>query len=239
MPKVDILAIGAHPDDIELSCSGLLAKEIDRGKSVALLDLTQGELGTNGDEKTRKQEAYNAATTLGATTRRNLAMPDAFFENNKENQVLIIEQIRDFQPDIVLCNALDDRHIDHPKAAKLVHDACFLSGLAKIETQFNNQQQLKWRPKHVLHYIQWYDMEPDVIIDISGYIHKKIEVVKAYQSQFYQPGSQQSKTPISSKNFFDSVEYRARNLGRIIGTEHAEGYLVKKPIAINSVDDLI
>ena len=239
MPKVDILAIGAHPDDVELSCSGLLAKEIDHGKSVAILDLTQGELGTNGDEITRKKEAENAANILGARSRRNLTMPDAFFENNKENQLLIIEQIRDFQPDVVLCNAVDDRHIDHPRAAKLVHDACFLSGLAKVETRLNNKPQQKWRPKHVLHYIQWFDLEPDVIIDISGYINKKIEVVKAYQSQFYQPDIQQAKTPISSKNFLDSVEYRARNLGRIIGKDHAEGYLIKKPIAIHSVDDLI
>ena len=239
MPKVNILAIGAHPDDIELSCSGLLAKEIDRGKSVALLDLTQGELGTNGDEITRKKEAEKAADILGATSRRNLAMPDAFFENNKENQLLIIEQIRDFQPDVVLCNAIDDRHIDHPRAAKLVHDACFLSGLAKVETHHKNNPQQKWRPKHVLHYIQWFDLEPDVIIDISGYIDKKIEVVKSYQSQFYQADGQQAKTPISSKNFLDSVEYRARNLGRLIGKDHAEGYLIQKPIAINSVDDLI
>ena len=239
MPKVDILAIGAHPDDVELSCSGLLAKEIANGKSVAIVDLTKGELGTNGDEVTRKEEAEEAARTLGAQTRRNLAMPDAFFENNKENQLLIVEQIRDLQPDVVLCNAVDDRHIDHPRAAKLVHDACFLSGLAKVETNLNDEQQKKWRPKHVLHYIQWFDLEPDVIIDISGFIDKKIEVVKAYQSQFYQPDAQQAKTPISSKNFLDSVEYRARNLGRLIGKEHAEGYLMQKPIAVNSVDDLI
>ena len=239
MHKVDILAIGAHPDDVELSCSGLLAKEIANGKSIALLDLTRGELGTNGNEKIRKQEAQDAADIMGAKTRRNLAMPDAFFENNKENQLLIIEQIRDFQPDVVLCNAVEDRHIDHGRAAQLVHDACFLSGLAKIETLYNGEKQTKHRPKHVLHYIQWFELTPDVIIDISGFIDKKMEVVKAYQSQFYQPDSQRAKTPISSKNFLDSVEYRARNLGRLIGTQHAEGYIIKKPVGIHSAYDLI
>ncbi|MDR9400598.1 MAG: bacillithiol biosynthesis deacetylase BshB1 [Psychroflexus sp.] len=239
MPKVDILAIGAHPDDVELSCSGLLAKEIAHGKTVAILDLTKGELGTNGSEATRAKEANLAAELLGAVTRRNLGLPDAFFENNKTNKLKVVEQIRDLQPDVVICNAIDDRHIDHPRGAQLVHDACFLSGLAKITTTWKEQQQQKWRPKHVLHYIQWFDLKPDVIIDISGFINKKIEVVKAYQSQFYQPNHQQAKTPISSKNFLDSVEYRARNLGRVIGKDHAEGYNIQKPVALNSIDDLI
>jgi bacillithiol biosynthesis deacetylase BshB1 len=239
MPKMDILAIGAHPDDIELSCSGLLAKEIARGKNVAILDLTKGELGTNGDALTRKKEAEEAANRLGTKARSNLELPDAFFQNDQFNQRLIIEQLRYFKPDTVLCNAIDDRHIDHPKAARLVHDACFLSGLAKIVTYHEGKQQQKWRPKHVLHYIQWYDLKPDLIIDISGFMDKKLDVVKAYRSQFYQADTQQAKTPISSKNFLDSVEYRARNLGRVIGTEHAEGYLMQKPVAINSIDDLI
>ncbi|MFO7703114.1 MAG: bacillithiol biosynthesis deacetylase BshB1 [Psychroflexus maritimus] len=237
--KVDILAFGAHPDDIELSCSGVLAKEVSKGKKIALVDLTQGEMGTRGSKQIRKQEALKAAEILGAETRVNLQFRDAFVQNDEPHQLRIIEQIRRFQPEIVFCNAIEDRHIDHAKASQLVSDACFLSGLRKLETSFENQTQEAWRPKLVYHYIQWKEIEPDVVVDISGYMEKKLASVKAYESQFYSPKSNAPKTPISSANFLDSVTYRARNLGRLINVDFAEGFTVERYPAVDSIFDLI
>lgn len=237
--KLDILAFGAHPDDVELSCSGVLAKEISRGKKVGIIDLTQGEMGTRGSEKIRADEAKKAAEILGAEVRENLNFRDAFIQNDESHQRKIIEVIRKYQPEIVLCNAINDRHIDHGMASKLVSDACFLSGLRKIDTQLNHVHQTAWRPKRVMHYIQWKEIEPDIVIDISGYMDKKKEVVMAYASQFYQKDTNEPETPISSSNFLDSVTYRAQNLGRLIGTEHAEGFTLENYPAIDSVFDLI
>ncbi|MEM6722184.1 MAG: bacillithiol biosynthesis deacetylase BshB1 [Bacteroidota bacterium] len=237
--KLDILAIGAHPDDVELGCGATIAKEISRGKTVGILDLTRGELGTRGSADLRDKEAANAAKILGVSVRENLAFADGFFQNDTTHQLEIIKIIRKYQPEIVLCNAINDRHIDHGKGSKLVSDACFLSGLLKIETELNGKSQEKWRPKHVYHYIQWKNLEPDFVVDVSGFIDKKHEAVMAYSSQFYDPNSEEAETPITSKNFIDSINYRARDLGRLIGVDHAEGFTVERFVAVDSLDDLI
>lgn len=237
--KLDILAIGAHPDDVELSCSGTIAKEIAQGKKVGILDLTRGELGTRGTPEIRDQEAKDAAKILRVSMRENLEFSDGFFINNIAHQLEIIKIIRKYRPDVILCNAIKDRHIDHGKGSQLVSDSCFLSGLRKIETTYQGNHQKPWRPRLILHYIQWIDIEPDVIVDITGYIDTKVASVKAYKSQFFNENSDEPSTPISSDNFLDSVTYRARNLGRLINTEHAEGFTVERCPAVSSIFDLI
>ncbi|WP_136481392.1 bacillithiol biosynthesis deacetylase BshB1 [Cognatitamlana onchidii] len=237
--KLDILAIGAHPDDVELSCGATLAKEVARGKKVGILDLTRGELGTRGSAEIRDNEAKDAAVILGVKIRENLAFDDGFFCNDKKHQLEVIKVIRKYQPEIVICNAVDDRHIDHGKGSKLVSDACFLSGLIKIKTNLNGGEvQEAWRPKQVYHYIQWKNLEPDVVVDVSGYIDTKMAAVLAYKTQFYNAESKEPKTPISSKNFTDSIIYRARDLGRLVGVEHAEGFTVERYPAVDSLLDL-
>lgn len=237
--NLDILAIGAHPDDVELSCGGTIAKEIALGKKVGILDLTRGELGTRGSAEIRTKEANSAAEILGVSIRENLDFADGFFINDKEHQLEVIKIIRKYQPKIILCNSIEDRHIDHGKGSKLVSDACFLSGLRKIETRLNNEIQNVWRPKLVYHYIQWKNLEPDFVVDVSGYMDKKIDAVMSYKSQFYDPESKEPESPISSKNFINSVTYRARDLGRIIGVEYAEGFNVERVVAVDKLDDLI
>lgn len=237
--KIDILAIGAHPDDVELSCSATLAKEISKGKKVGILDLTRGELGTRGTAEIRDREAANAAKILGVKFRHNLEFSDGFFVNNTASQLEIIKIIRKYQPEIILCNAIDDRHIDHGKASKLTSDACFLSGLQKIETIYEGNNQKAWRPKHVYHYIQWKNIEPDFVVDVTGFLEKKLESVFAYNSQFHQANANEPETPITSTNFRDSITYRAQDLGRLIGVEHAEGYTTERYPAVNSIFDLI
>ncbi len=238
MMKLDILAIGAHPDDVELGCGATLAKEVANGKKVGILDLTQGELGTRGNEKTRKEESNKASKILGIAVRENLAFADGFFVNDRTHQMEVIRMIRKYQPELVICNAIDDRHIDHEKGSKLVSDACFLSGLIKIETQYDGIPQIQWRPKHVYHYIQWKNLEPDIVVDVSSFIDKKMEAVLAYKTQFYDPNSDAPETPISSKNFTDSIIYRARDLGRLVGVEYGEGFTVERFPAVNSLFDL-
>ena len=237
--KIDILAIGAHPDDVELGCGATIAKEVAAGKRVGILDLTRGELGTRGTPEIRAKEAIAAAKILGTEFRINLDLGDGFFENNKANQLKIIEVIRKYQPEIVLCNAVDDRHIDHGKGSTLASDACFLSGLRRIETNSNNASQEAWRPKHVYHYIQWKNLTPDFVVDVTGFIQKKLDAVFAYESQFYKADANEPITPISSSNFKDSISYRAQDLGRLIGTEYAEGFNVERFVGVNSLDDLI
>lgn len=236
--KLDILAFGAHPDDVELGCGATIAKEVANAKNVGIIDLTRGELGTRGTAETRDQEALEAAKILGVTVRENLAFADGFFKNDKAHQLEVIKMIRKYQPDIVLCNAIDDRHIDHGKGSKLVSDACFLSGLLKIETQLDGNQQQPWRPKQVYHYIQWKSIESEFVVDVTGYIDTKMASVLAYKTQFYDPESKEPQTPISSKNFTDSIIYRSRDLGRLIGVEHAEGFTVERCVAVNSLFDL-
>jgi len=237
--KLDILAIGAHPDDVELSCAATLVKEISKGKKVGIIDLTRGELGTRGTAETRNEESKNAADILGVSLRVNMDFEDGFFTNDKEHQMAIIKMIRKYQPDIILCNAISDRHIDHGKGSKLVSDACFLSGLIKVETKDNNGElQAQWRPKQVYHYIQWKNLEPDFVVDVTGFIDKKMEAVLAYKTQFYNAKSKAPETPISSKNFTDSIKYRARDLGRLIGVEYGEGFNVERYVAVDSLFDL-
>jgi len=237
--KLDILAFGAHPDDVELGCGATIAKEISLGKKVGIVDLTRGELGTRGSAEIRDKEAKNAAQILGVTVRENLGFADGFFINDKKHQLEIIKMIRKYQPEIVLCNAVDDRHIDHPKGSELVSDACFLSGLLKIETTEEGKLQEKWRPKQVYHYIQWKNSEPDFVVNVTGFIDLKMKAVFAYSSQFFDPKSNEPETPITSKNFTDSILYRAKDLGRIIGVEAAEGFTVERFVAVENLDKLI
>jgi N-acetylglucosamine malate deacetylase 1 len=237
--KLDILAFGAHPDDVELGCGATIAKEISLGKTVGIIDLTRGELGTRGSAEIRDNEAAKAAKILKVSMRENLNFRDGFFKNNEKHQLEIIKMIRKYKPEIVLCNAIDDRHIDHGKGSKLVSDACFLSGLSKIETSLNGTIQEAWRPKLVYHYIQWKNIDPDFVVDVSGFIDVKMEAIMAYDSQFYNPYSKEPESPITSKNFLDSVKYRAQDLGRLIAKEYAEGFTVERYLAVNSLSDLL
>ncbi|WKD86478.1 N-acetyl-alpha-D-glucosaminyl L-malate deacetylase 1 [Polaribacter huanghezhanensis] len=237
--KLDILAFGAHPDDVELGCGATISKEISLGKKVGIVDLTRGELGTRGSANLRDQEAANAAKILGVSVRENLGFADGFFVNDKKHQLEIIKMIRKYQPEIVLCNSVDDRHIDHPKGSTLVSDACFLSGLIKVETELDGESQQKWRPKQVYHYIQWKNVEPNFVVDVTGFMNVKIESVKAYSSQFFDPNSKEPETPITSKNFIESIHYRANDLGRLIGVEYAEGFTTERYVAVESLDKLI
>ncbi|AZI67196.1 bacillithiol biosynthesis deacetylase BshB1 [Kaistella daneshvariae] len=237
--KVDILAIGAHPDDVELGCGGTLAKLIAEGKSVAVVDLTQGELGTRGTNITRAAEAAEASKILGISARENLKFPDGFILNTQEYQLEIVKKIRKYQPEIVFANAIEDRHPDHAKAAKLVSDACFLAGLVKIETESEGEKQTQWRPKHVFHYIQWKNIEPDFVVDISAFMAKKIEACLAYKTQFYDPKSTEPVTPIATKDFLESLTYRAQDLGRLSGVDFAEGFTTEKLLAFKNFDGII
>lgn len=236
--KLDILAFGAHPDDVELGCSGTLAKEISLGKKVGIIDLTRGELGTRGSVEIRNTESAKATEILGVSVRENLDMRDGFFINDEAHQLQVIQMIRKYKPEIVLCNAIEDRHIDHGKGSKLVSDACFLSGLRQIKTELSGTAQEVWRPKVVYHYIQWKNIEPDFVVDISGFIDLKMESILAYNSQFFNPNTNEPESPITSKNFLDSVKYRAQDLGRIIGSDYAEGFTTERYLAVNSLSDL-
>jgi bacillithiol biosynthesis deacetylase BshB1 len=237
--KLDILAFGAHPDDVELGCGGTIAKEISLGKKVGIIDLTRGELGTRGSVAIRNQESANAASILGISVRENLDMRDGFFVNDEAHQLEIIKMIRKYKPNIVLCNAVDDRHIDHGKGSKLVSDACFLSGLMKIKTEFDGENQEVWRPKLVYHYIQWKNLIPDFVVDISGFNDKRLAAILAYESQFYKSNSSEPETPIATKNFMESLNYRVQDFGRLIGTDYAEGFMVERYLAVNSLEDLM
>lgn len=237
--KLDILVFGSHPDDAELGAGGTIAKEVSRGKKVGIIDLTRGELGTRGSAEIRHKEAMAAADILGVVVRENLGFADGFFVNDREHQMSIIRTIRKYRPDIVLCNAVEDRHIDHARGAQLIRDACFLSGLTRIVTELSDKGQGAWRPKQVYHYIQWKNLQPDFVVDISGHINKKTQAILAYSSQFFDPRSKEPETPISSKNFLDSVEYRARDMGRLVGVEYAEGFTTERLLAVKNLDDLI
>ncbi|WP_417428411.1 bacillithiol biosynthesis deacetylase BshB1 [Halpernia sp.] len=237
--KVDFLAMGAHPDDVELGCGGTLAKLISEGKTVAIVDLTRGELGTRGTDQTRAQEAKTACEILGIAHRENLGMKDGFLKNSDEYQMQIVKIIRKYKPEILFCNAIDDRHPDHAKAAKLISDACFLAGLKKIETELNGENQEVWRPKQIFHYIQWKNITPDFVYDISDFMNKKIEACLAYKTQFYNPESKEPITPIATKDFLESLTYRAQDLGRLSGVNFAEGFTTEKLIAFKNFDGIV
>jgi N-acetylglucosamine malate deacetylase 1 len=238
--KLDILAFGVHPDDIELSCSGTLLVEKIKGKKIGVIDLTRGELGTRGSAEIRDKEAAAAAKILQLDIRENLRLADGFFKNDEEHQRKVIAAIRKYQPEIILCNAPEDRHPDHGRSAQLVEDAAFLSGLRKIET-FNEKgaAQEPWKPKYVFNYIQDRYLKPDFVIDISAVIDNKVESIKAYGTQFYNPELNEPETYISTPDFLDSVLYRSKMLGKMIGVQHAEGFISKKTIGLSSFTSLI
>ena len=239
MQKLDILAFGAHPDDVELGCGGTLLSAVAQGKKVGIIDLTKGELGTRGNSSQRLKEAQLASQIIGAAVRENLGMADGFFINNKEHQLIIIETIRRFQPSIIFCNAPEDRHPDHGRAASLIEEAAFLSGLEKIKTSHEGIAQEAWRPTQVFHYIQSRSLTPHFVVDISKHIEKKMESIMAYRSQFYNPNSNEPDTFISSAAFLEFVKGRAKELGQQIGVQYAEGFITQKTLGINSLDAII
>lgn len=237
--KVDILAFGAHPDDIELGCSGTIAKAAAEGKKVAMVDLTLGELGTRGNPELRRIEALNAAKILGVEDRVALDLGDGFFGESKENLEAVIREVRKFRPEVVLANSVYDRHPDHKIASELVSRACFLAGLSKVRTSMNGEFQEPWRPQLILYYIQDYYLEPDVIVDISGHWETKFKSIMAFSSQFYDPNSVEPETPISTSHFLEYLKGRALDYGRLIKKEYGEGFKMKRPPGVNQVFDLI
>ena len=237
--RLDILAIGAHPDDVELSCSGTIAKQISFGNKVGVIDLTEGELGTRGNAELRRMEAKKAAEILGLSFRECLNLGDGAFENNFQSRLKLIEIIRSCRPSVVLANAPNDRHPDHGRAAKLVADACFYSGLAKIETTFQGEKQEAFRPKAVFHYVQDNYLEPSFCVDVTDFIEVKLNAIQAFSSQFYNPDSNEPETPISSKEFLESVLAKMQVFGRRLGVRYAEGFISNRTIGVNSVFDLI
>lgn len=237
--KLDVLAIGVHPDDVELGCSGTILVALSEGKKVGIVDLTRGELGTRGSAEIRKIEAANAAKVLGVHLRENIGLADGFFLNDEAHQRKVITMIRKYQPEIILCNAPEDRHPDHGRSAKLVSDAAFLSGLRKIETELNGVSQQAWRPKYVFHYLQDRFLQPDFVVDISEHMDKKIESVLSYTTQFFNPDLDEPQTYISSPEFLETVRARAMMLGKRIGVKYAEGYLSDKMIGVKSMDAFI
>ncbi|MBI2729842.1 MAG: bacillithiol biosynthesis deacetylase BshB1 [Sphingobacteriales bacterium] len=239
--KLDLLAIGVHPDDVELGCSGTIINEVKRGKRVGVVDLTQGELGTRGNIDTRYQEAAAAGIIMGISVRENLRMRDGFFVNDEAHQLQLIKIIRKYKPDVVIGNAITDRHPDHGRACKLIEDACFYAGLAKVETKDDDgKAQEKWRPAYVLHYIQDRYIEPHLIIDISDVFEQRMKAIEAYSTQFKSIGDEEGpQTYISSPAFYESVVARARMLGKRIGVKYAEGFTSDKKIGISNLDALI
>ena len=231
--KLDILVFGAHPDDVELGCGGTVIKEVQSGKKVAIIDLTRGELGTRGTAETRNLESKKATEIMGVLFRENMDFKDGFFQVDQSSKIALIKKIREYQPDVVITNALSDRHPDHPRGSQITVDACFLAGLEKIETD-----QEVWRPRAIYHYIQFNTLSPDIIVDISSQMHLKIEAVKAYSTQFYNPLSKESDTIISSKDFLESIEYRAKDLGRQSNCKYAEGFIAHQLPKIESLLDI-
>lgn len=237
--KADILAFGVHPDDVELGCSGTLIAAVAEGKKVVVVDLTRGELGTRGNAETRKAEAAAAAKAMGVHGRENLEMADGFFQNDEVNIRKVIAVIRKYQPEIILCNAPEDRHPDHGRSSKLVADAAFLAGLIKIQTEADGVQQQAWRPKYVFHYIQDRYLKPDFVMDISGFIEQKMKAVLAYTTQFNTTDDSEPQTYISRPDFMDVIRSRALMFGKRIGVEYAEGYITTKMIGFKSFDAFI
>jgi len=236
---LDLLAFGVHPDDVELSCSGVLLVEKKRGKKTGIIDLTEGELGTRGTAETRRQEAADAARILNVDVRENLGLADGFFANDKASQVKVIEAIRAYRPDIIVCNAPEDRHPDHGRSASLISDAAFLSGLRKIQTYRDGKEQEAWRPKYVLNYIQDRYLKPDFVIDVTDVFEQKLEAIRAFKTQFHNPESDEPQTYISTPDFLDSIIYRYKMFGKMIGVKYAEGFISKKMIGIRNLDALI
>lgn len=236
--KLDILVLAVHPDDAELGCSGTIAKHIALGQKVGIVDFTRGELGTRGTAETRDAEAADSAKILGLHARENLCFKDGFFQNDEAHQLEVVKMIRKYHPEIVLSNALQDRHPDHGRAGDLANDACFLSGLSKIQTELDGVAQEAWRPRLVLQYIQDHYIKPDIIVDITPYMDLKIQSIKAFKTQFYNPDHQEPETYISSPEFFESVLGRAREFGKSIGATFAEGFTSRKLLGVENLSDL-
>jgi bacillithiol biosynthesis deacetylase BshB1 len=237
--KLSILAFGAHPDDVELSVAGTLLKQQAAGATIGIIDLTEGELGSRGTVDTRYAEAKAAGEILQLSVRENLQMGDGFFTHSKENLLKIVQQIRHFQPEIVLANAHSDRHPDHAKGSKLVSEACFLAGLSKIKTSWEGKEQAAHRPKAVYHYIQDYYLEPDFVIDVTAFVPQKMNAIKAYKTQFWDPSSTAPETPISGEEFFEFLHGRMAQYGRSIGVKYAEGFTVERTLGVSNLFDLI
>jgi len=233
--KLDILVIAAHPDDAEISCGGTIAKHVSLGFKVGVVDLTRGELGTRGTAAIRDQEAADSSKILGLSVRENLGLRDGFFENSEEDQLKVVKAIRKYQPEIVLTNAIYDRHPDHGRASDLVYESCFLSGLTKVETQENGKPQVAWRPKSVYYFIQSQYIQPNFVIDVSDFWEKKLESLRAYRSQFYDPQSKEPETFISNPGFLKLIEARGHEMGYAIGAKYGEGYTVKNLIGVDSL----
>ena len=231
--KVDVLVFGAHPDDVELGCSGTIIKLVEHGKKVAIIDLTRGELGTRGTAESRKKECENATKILGVAVRENMNFEDGFFKDDEKHKLALIKKIREYCPEIVIANATTDRHPDHGRASQIVVDSCFLSGLEKVDTK-----QKVWRPKAIYHYIQFNHLQPDFVINISRQMEKKIEAVKAYKTQFFNADSKETETIISKKGFLESVKYRAQDLGRQANCEFAEGFIAHQMLKVDSFFDI-
>lgn len=230
--ELDIVAFGAHPDDVELACAGTLVVSKQNHKKVGIVDLTRGQLGTRGTPELREKEATEAARILGVDVRVNLGMEDGFFQNDEDHQMEVIKVIRHLRPKIILANALADRHPDHGKAGRLVADAAFLAGLQKIQTVYQEIPQEAWRPSLVLHYVQDYYIKPNIVIDITRQFDRKMEAIKAYKSQFFNPDSTEPATPISGEEFFDVVRARALGMGRYIKAELGEGFISERPLGV-------
>lgn len=226
--KLDLLAIAAHPDDVELSSGATVALHASLGQKVGIVDLTQGEMGTRGTAEQRLKEAEAAKNILGVAVRENMKFKDAFFRNDNEHQLALIKIIRKYQPDIVIANAPDDRHSDHPRGSQLISEACFMSGLMKIETRHQGHSQHAWRPRAVYHFIQSKFLQPDFIIDVSRYWEQKMKAVRAYKSQFYDPNSNEPETYISSPEFMNMIEARGKELGHAIGAKYGEGFITQR-----------
>lgn len=236
--KLDILVLAAHPDDAEISCGGTIAKHVSLGHKVGVVDLTRGELGTRGTPAIRDAEATEAAKILGISVRENIGLRDGFFQNSEIDQLKVIEAIRKFQPEIILTNAIHDRHPDHGRAAALVFESSFLSGLLKIETVSDGKSQLPWRPKAVYHFIQSQYITPDFVVDVTDYWDKKIESLRAFKSQFYDPQSKEPSTFISDPGFMKLIEARGHELGYSIGAKYGEGFTVKRLIGVDNLFQL-
>ncbi|WP_017729874.1 bacillithiol biosynthesis deacetylase BshB1 [Nafulsella turpanensis] len=237
--KLDILVLAAHPDDAELTCSGTIALHVAMGKKVGIVDFTRGEMGTRGTPELRLEEAEASASILGLSVRENLGLADAYFLNDREHQLAVIRKIRQYQPDIVLANAVTDRHPDHGRGAQLAIDSCFLAGLRKIDTELDGQPQEAWRPRQLFHYIQSQYIQPDFVVDVSDYWEQKVASIKAFGSQFFNPESDEPETYISSENFMKFIEARAREYGQSIGVTFGEGFTLHKQIGVKSLYDVL
>ena len=236
---VDILVILAHPDDAELCCAGTLLSSIEDGLKVGMVDLTKGELGTRGSDKIRLEEAADAAKVIGAEFRFNLGLRDGFISSDEESLIKVVEQIREHKPKIIITNSRKDRHPDHEAASRLVKKACFLSGLVKIETNSNSKNQMPWRPKSILYTIQNDYVKPDFIIDITNFYDKKVEAIKCFKSQFYDPKNKEPKSFISSKEFMNFIDARAIEMGHSIGSIYGEGFTSENQLKIDSLNSIL